>query len=264
MHRIAEHIKEQQNHGELSQFTVAIEHRQCMLCAVAQNKESVYSGGLQLNPVLADGERILKNVQCFEQYLQSIQGTFSATDVLNNRFFTVDYESLIADDHILSDWDDLKTDLIDNTEFSLNCMGLAMYQFILKHKKSQEQGDSINKETDMPFIRARLINYEPILQLKHLKVNYYGKLVSIKGTVIKAGQVKIICQYLAFACCSCSGTQLVKQVDGLFSSPISCPTRGCKVISNFVGLYDSPFTRTISWQSIKIQELLGIEQFSTF
>ncbi|KAJ8937576.1 hypothetical protein NQ318_023107 [Aromia moschata] len=109
-------------------------------------------------------------------------------------------------------------------------MGLAMHQFILNHnkRKAEEQEESIIEEKDVPIIRPRLINHEPILQLKTLKVNYYGKLVSIKGTVIKAGHVKVVCQYMAFSCGTCAGTQLVKQVDGVYSLPTSCPTKGCR------------------------------------
>lgn len=91
-----------------------------------------------------------------------------------------------------------------------------------------------------------------------------GKLVSIKGTVIKVGQVKVICQYLAFSCPSCSGTQLVKQVDGIYTIPNNCPTKGCRVHSNFSPLHSSAFNRTISWQSIKIQELITNQEVKYF
>ncbi|KAJ8934470.1 hypothetical protein NQ314_013345 [Rhamnusium bicolor] len=172
------------------------------------------------------------------------------------------YKLLIVEEDILSAWDDFKSDLINNSEYCLNCMGLAMHQYIINYydKKSQEQEENLIEEKEIPIIRPRIINYEPILQLKHLKVNYYGKLVSIKGTVIKAGHVKVICHYMAFSCSLCTGTQLVKQIDGIYTVPTSCPTKGCRVQSNFNPLHSSSFNRTISWQSIKIQELLGTEE----
>nr|CAI5856089.1 unnamed protein product [Callosobruchus analis] len=98
------------------------------------------------------------------------------------------------------------------------------------------------------------------MKIKDLKVNYFSKLVTVKGTVIKAGQVKLVCQYLAFQCCSCGGTQMVRQTDGAYTPPARCPTRGCHSQKHFVPLHTSRFNRIITWQSMKIQELLGIEQ----
>lgn len=87
-----------------------------------------------------------------------------------------------------------------------------------------------------------------------------GKLVTIGGTVIKAGHVRLICQYLTFTCSSCNGTQLVKQIDGSYTLPLNCPTKNCRAQSKFSPIYSSNSNRTVSWQAIKIQELIGTEQ----
>lgn len=81
--------------------------------------------------------------------------------------------------------------------------------------------------------------------------------MSLKGTVIKASNIKIMYQYMAFSCSICTGTQVIKQPNNIYTMPNKCTTEGCKAHSNFKPLYSSPYTRTISWQRIKIQELIG-------
>lgn len=77
----------------------------------------------------------------------------------------------------------------------------------------------------------------------------------MRGTVIKAGERKLQCQYLAFQCSHCEGSQIVKQTDGLFTQPIRCATKGCRNQSNFTPLLSSSHTRTINWRTLRIQEL---------
>ncbi|XP_018568092.1 DNA helicase MCM8-like [Anoplophora glabripennis] len=222
-----------------------------------------YAGFRLYFPEETDGERINKSVSYFEQYIQSNQSNYNFNNILTDRYFAVDYKVLAAEDDIFSSWENFTDDVINNTEYCLNCFGLAMYQFIINcHvKKNEEQDENVIESEDILPIQAKIINFEPTLQLKNLKVIYYGKLVSIKGTVIKVGQVKVICQYLAFSCPSCTGTQLVKQKDGIYTMPNNCPTKGCRVHSNFAPLHSSAFNRTISWQSIKIQELITSQEF---
>lgn len=93
-------------------------------------------------------------------------------------YFTIDYKTITSRDEELCDkWNDLENQIISNTEFCLKCMGLAMHQYIMneyetKHKESEE--GSIQKKS-LGIIRARLINYEPIQQIKDIRVNNYGK-----------------------------------------------------------------------------------------
>lgn len=87
-----------------------------------------------------------------------------------------------------------------------------------------------------------------------------GKLVTLKGTVIRAAHTKLVCQYLAFKCSQCEGSQLVKQIDGCYTVPPRCPRKGCRSLSNFSPIIDSPFNRNVNWQIIKIQELIEAEE----
>lgn len=91
---------------------------------------------------------------------------FDLPKINNDRFFPIDFKCL-TEDVIVDKWEDFKKELSLNTELCLNCMGLAMHQFILNELD--------NCVKSLEVIRPRLINYEPILKLADLKVNCYGK-----------------------------------------------------------------------------------------
>ncbi|RZC35205.1 DNA helicase MCM8 [Asbolus verrucosus] len=209
-------------------------------------------------------EQTLKYVSKFEQFIERNQSTYLLPSIEARKSFTVDYKFITSnEDELCTEWKDLKTQIVNNTEFCLNCMGLAMHQTIMndfdKTQSELEEG-SIQKK-NLGIIRARLINYEPIQQLKEIRVNCYSKLVSVRGTVIKAAGIKIMCQYMAFSCSTCTGVQVIKQNEGGFTLPTKCTTEGCRAQSNFNPLHSSPYTRTINWQAIKIQELVGNDEY---
>lgn len=69
---------------------------------------------------------------------------------------------------------------MDDSEYCLQCMGLAMHQFIYNSFKNKGKQLLENVENfDLKVIYPRIINYEPILNLKDMKVNYYGKVLII-------------------------------------------------------------------------------------
>lgn len=113
----------------------------------------------------------------FEQYIQSNYSNYCFNTILDDKYFSVDYKALIADE-IFSSWDNFKVDIINNTEYYLKCFGLAMHQFIINYQENKnEQDENVIDSEDIPLIQARIINFEPILQLKNLKVIYYGEIV---------------------------------------------------------------------------------------
>lgn len=86
---------------------------------------------------------------------------FPESKIREQHFCSVDLNILKTDSKFLSLWDNFLTEIVENTEECLLCMGLALHQTFYV--------------PDLPVVRARLLSYEPILQLKQLKVEYYGK-----------------------------------------------------------------------------------------
>lgn len=53
---------------------------------------------------------------------------------------------------------------------------LKIIWFKLDEEMKKDLPDGQEPESiNLPVIRARIINFGPVIQLKHLKTNYYGK-----------------------------------------------------------------------------------------
>lgn len=130
-----------------------------------------------------------------------------------------------------------------------------MHQTIIEDL--QQFGESIYEyEGDMPYITPHLIEYEPVLKIIDLKVEDYGKLVSIYGTIIKTGYRRgMKCTWMTFKCSQCGGLQLVKQLNYEFTPPRKCLTTNCKKSTDFQPLPSSGHTIHVDQQNVKIQEV---------
>lgn len=89
------------------------------------------------------------------------------TQIEKDRFFVVDLEVLIHDQHFLDKWPQFEEDLSTNTEFTLNCCSLALHQCLMSAL------DTPHKQASK--IRARISNHKPLLGLKEVNVGCLGK-----------------------------------------------------------------------------------------
>uniref|UniRef100_A0A3Q2CVS1 DNA helicase MCM8 n=1 Tax=Cyprinodon variegatus TaxID=28743 RepID=A0A3Q2CVS1_CYPVA len=67
---------------------------------------------------------------------------------------------------------------------------------------------------------------------------------------------------MAFKCQICGGTLTIPLQHGKYATPSKCSQPGCRA-RTFIPLRSSPFTKTVDWQIIKVQELVGGEQRET-
>lgn len=96
------------------------------------------------------------------------------------------------------------------------------------------------------------------MNLGSLKVNNYGKLISIRGTIMRVGQSQLLCTWLTFKCDICHTQQTIRQPDGIMTIPSRCKD-GCRNQSKFTPMLISPFTRTEAYQTIRLQEsMVGV------
>lgn len=210
-----------------------------------------------------EGSTTVIKVQAMEKFLNKNSSLYSYSTVEERRFFTVDLKSLKSDSDITSLWPSLEEDLCEVPEQTINCLGLAMHQLVLSalqnEVKAQLQDGEVMPPVNLPSIRARIVNFEPVTQLKNLKAIFFGKLVSVRGTIIRVGNIKLLCVWMAFQCNTCHAMQCVKQPEGFFTQPAKCITEGCRAKS-FTPLHSSPFTQTINWQSVRLQEIVADDQ----
>nr|CAD7574505.1 unnamed protein product [Timema californicum] len=207
-----------------------------------------------------DGSSTVRKVEAIEQFIAGSKKLYSHTDIEERRAFTLNLKTLTNDEVFKVMWPNLMEDLTDNPETTLNCMSLAMHQMVgtaLENevKLQLQDGDDI-PPIKLPIIRARPTNFEPVTELKNLKASYYGKLVSVRGTIIRVGNVKILCTWMAFLCNSCRAMQCIKQPEGIFTQPTSCTSDDCRS-RTFSPLISSPYTQTVNWQSVRLQELVA-------
>ncbi|XP_048356188.1 DNA helicase MCM8 isoform X2 [Sphaerodactylus townsendi] len=121
-----------------------------------------------------------------------------------------------------------------------------------------QEGLSTDEEPiiSVPCIHARVYNYEPLTQLKNIRANCYGKYLAVRGTVVRVSNIKPFCTKMAFMCSACGNVQSVPLPDGKYTPPTKCPLPECHGRS-FTPERSSPYTITVDWQSIKIQELMS-------
>ncbi|XP_023713676.1 DNA helicase MCM8 isoform X1 [Cryptotermes secundus] len=230
-----------------------------------QSISSPYQGWKLYFPQEAykEGFTTVNKVQAMEKFIKKNSSLYSYSAIEERRSFSVDLKSLRNDSDFTSLWPTFEEDLCDIPEHTINCLGLAMHQAVLSVLQSEVKVQLQDKEVmppiNLPSIRARIVNFEPIIQLKNLKSMFFGKLVSVRGTIIRVGNIKLLCVWMAFQCNICHAVQCVKQPEGFFSQPTKCITEGCRAKS-FTPLHSSPFTQTVNWQSVRLQEILADDQ----
>uniref|UniRef100_A0A3Q3KPN2 DNA helicase MCM8 n=1 Tax=Monopterus albus TaxID=43700 RepID=A0A3Q3KPN2_MONAL len=180
----------------------------------------------------------------------------------------VDYADLIRDKTVREKLPDLITELKEQPELILNCLGVAIHQVLtrdLEKQAAELQGEELPVATpiiNITHISARLYNYEPLTPLRMLRASVYGRLVCVRGTVVRVGSIRPFCTRMAFRCLTCSHTQSLALQHGKYATPTKCIQLECRGHS-FTPIRSSPLTQTVDWQVIKLQELIGGEQRET-
>ncbi|OVA18173.1 Mini-chromosome maintenance [Macleaya cordata] len=107
-------------------------------------------------------------------------------------------------------------------KLALSCMGAAIHKILLPKWVNCESEGGVK-------INIRLHNYpESMIALKNLKAAYIGKLVSVRGTVVKVSTVRPLVIQMNFACSKCGSVITRIFPDGKFSPPAICVLHGCK------------------------------------
>ncbi|XP_050681276.1 DNA helicase MCM8 [Leptidea sinapis] len=184
-----------------------------------------------------NGSTISKQIECFNRYIIANRSIFDLEKIDLNRSVPLDVQILTKDDEFNRDWPSFQNDLFENPENTLRILEFCLHKTLQCHSK----------------INVRIINHQPVVPIANLKVNYFGKLVTIKGTVIRVGSVGLICTSMAFECSSCHSLQAVIQPQGLFTAPSIC--QSCRNGHKFEPIQSSPYTNTTDWQVAKIQEI---------
>ncbi|XP_024916757.1 DNA helicase MCM8 [Cynoglossus semilaevis] len=210
----------------------------------------------------------VEKIKVFEKYFLSKIQLYDKDEIERQGSILVDYSDLIGDKVVRRVLPDITTQLKEQPELMLNCLGLAIHQVLtvdLEKQASELQEEELPVASpfiNIPYISARLYNYEPLTPLRMLRASVFGRLVCVKGTVVRVGNIRPRCTRMAFKCLGCSNTQSLPLQHGKYATPTKCIQPECRSRS-FVPIRSSPLTHTVDWQIIKVQELIGGEQRET-
>ncbi|KAJ0182473.1 hypothetical protein K1T71_001842 [Dendrolimus kikuchii] len=178
-----------------------------------------------------------EHIACFKTFIEKNKNLFDLEKIDQTRSVPLDIISLQSNDEFKSKWPTFDMELFEHPDRTLRLLEYCLHESLKCESK----------------IKVRILNHQPVISLSNLKVNYFGKLVTIKGTVIRVGSVGLICTSMAFECSSCHAIQAVVQPQGIFTAPSFC--QNCRIGAKFESLQSSPFTNTTDWQLAKIQEI---------
>ncbi|KAM8947570.1 DNA helicase MCM8 [Pelodytes ibericus] len=231
------------------------------------DKYTPYKGWkLYFTEAYSDNSPFVVKVRAFEHFFTRQIELYDKDEIERKGSILVDYKELLQDDGLTA-CIPLSSELREMPEKILDCMGLAIHQVLTKDLEShavelQEQEGLPTEEApivNVPYIHARIYNYEPLIPLKNLRANFYGKYVALRGTVVRVSNIKPLCTKMAFSCNMCGDVQSVPLPDGKYTVPTKCPVPECRG-RTFTANRSSPLTVTVDWQSIKVQELMSDDQ----
>ncbi|KAK8783428.1 hypothetical protein V5799_010208 [Amblyomma americanum] len=165
--------------------------------------------------------------------------------------YEVNLEEIVADARVREGWPDLKVCLKLRPCDVLKLLGLSLHQAFTKH--DQHYMDEA-MEDPFPELTVRIAGFGPVMPLRDVRSTTCGCMVAIRGTVVRASEVKPLYRTLGFRCLGCGTVQAVVQPGGYFTTPTGCPERGCRSKS-FQEQVASPLTQLADWQSLRLQEL---------
>uniref|UniRef100_UPI0037E8A5DF DNA helicase MCM8 n=1 Tax=Semicossyphus pulcher TaxID=241346 RepID=UPI0037E8A5DF len=210
----------------------------------------------------------VQKIKVFEKYFTSKIQLYDKDEIERQGSVLVDYADLTGDKAVCKALPNLTTELKEQPEVMLNCLGVAIHQVLTKDLEKQAaelQSEELPVATpiiNIPHISARLYNYDPVTPLRMLRASVFGRLVCVRGTVVRVSNIRPLCTRMAFRCLGSSHTLSLPLQHGKYATPIKCIEPECRSRS-FVPCRSSPLTHTVDWQIIKVQELIGGEQRET-
>ncbi|XP_037543327.1 DNA helicase MCM8 [Nematolebias whitei] len=210
----------------------------------------------------------VEKIKIFEKYFTSKIYLYDKDEIERQGSVLVDYTDLIGDQTVCKALPDIITDLKEQPEVMLSCLGVAIHQVLtadLEKQAAELQEEELPVATpiiNIPHISVRLYNYEPMTPLRTLRASVFGRLVSVKGTVVRVSSIRPLCTKMAFKCQACTQLLSLPLQHGKYTTPTKCIQPGCRSRS-FIPVRSSPLTQTVDWQIIKVQEMMGGEQRET-
>ena len=142
---------------------------------------------------------------------------------------------------------------------ALPCLRVAAHEVIYnapvgrEHLPHLQVSHAAARMAAPPRVAVHLVNHvESTLSFSQLKSKNVGRLVTLRGTVIRVSPVKPMVLSLPFTCGKCGEVQTKHLRDGKYAEPEACPAQGCRG-RKFTA--DRAAARCVDYQIVRIQEL---------
>jgi DNA helicase MCM8 len=158
--------------------------------------------------------------------------------------------------------------LVENPEESLYCLGLALVQAVKILSWFSGTGSYANRPwvtiqpdelaehlamVQLPPTAVRLYDLERFTDLSDLRAHAVGRLVQVRGTVIRISSIRQQLTSIKVTCAVCGKTQPVPCPNFQYKAPVSCTASAeCK---SRILLPDRSSATTLDWQRVRLQEL---------
>ncbi|KAH8035323.1 hypothetical protein HPB51_004564 [Rhipicephalus microplus] len=103
--------------------------------------------------------------------------------------------------------------------------GLALHQTLTKQDQNQIDVGAVDP---LPELTVRIAGFGPLTPLRDVRSMTCGRMVAVRGTVVRASEVKPQYRAIGFSCSGCGAEQSVVQPGGYFTAPTCCSERGCR------------------------------------
>lgn len=128
-----------------------------------------------------------------------------------------------------------------------------------RRKSDWKSNQFICSPIEIPYqLRARIGHYDKYVEFRHIRAGLYGKLVVIRGNVIRTGPILALCLQLTFSCRTCHGVFSHLQPEGIFTQPSRCPMNTGNRLqctgSSFQVLRRSSKNIMLEFQTVRVQE----------
>ena len=142
---------------------------------------------------------------------------------------------------------------------ALPCLRAAVHEVVFNSPVGRKELPGLQvhpaaaKVARPPRVDIHLVNHlDARITFDQLRSKNIGRLVSIRGTVVRVGGVKPIVKSLVFVCEKCEFQQTKHLADGKYAEPESCPAPGCRG-RKFTADHDS--AKCSDWQRVRLQEI---------
>ncbi|KAJ1966277.1 hypothetical protein GGI12_000182 [Dipsacomyces acuminosporus] len=187
----------------------------------------------------------IEDIKKFVSYVEEHPESLSMETSVSCLF---DYPTLLSANPIA----DFGKRIRDEPDYLLCCLGLAVCYVL-----SSEYGADAEYILGDHKLHVRLLHHEPLTHMKALKSSLVGKLVTVRGTVVRTTPIKPLLAQAQYECARCGSSQILKIVDGQYEVPAKCLAQGCKSKVFEISRGVDTGTRTVDWQQIRIQEKIN-------